>query len=111
MVARDGGREGRPGSDTSRRRAERDVERALREALGDPAGVVEAYFTPFGIVGWAPEAAEQPTALWLAGGAPARVHGALKRLLLTLARGRHAYARRADAAEARLAAACAGGRN
>jgi len=101
----------REGSDTARRRADRAVEESLRKALGDPEGVVEAFGTRHGVVAWAPEDEAQPTALWLAGELPRRVRGALKRLLLALARGRHAAARRGDAAEARLAAALRGGVN
>lgn len=100
----------RGGSDT-RGHAERRLEAAMREALGDPEGVVEAFLTPHGIVAWAPGAENQPTALLVAGEAPVRVHGALKRLLLTLARGRHREGERAKLAEARLASALAGGRN
>lgn len=111
MDAKGGTRDGRPGSDTARRRAADDLEAVLRAALGRPPGTVEAHTTPFGIVAWAPEARNQPTLLWLAGDEPQRVHGSLKRLLLTLVKGRYREMRRADAAEARLAAALAGGRN
>lgn len=99
------------GAETARRRGEAAVEAALRTTLGMPQVPIEAYLTPHGIVAWAPGAPNQPTALLVAGQPPVRVHGELKRCLLALARGRHAATARADLAEARLAAALAGGKN
>jgi len=99
------------GSDT-RQRAEQAIVGVLYEALGRPEGLIETSSTKYGLVAWAPEADEQPTAVWPADRAtPVRIHGALKRLMLVLMQSRHGETKRADAAEARLASAMAGGRN